>query len=212
MSLINLSVSDFLNAVDDKTPTPGGGSVSALAIAQGISLIKMTVTLSTVKKKFINSSEEVKQNYLNNYKRLEVAKEKALLGIDADTLAFNQVMEAYKLPKDNEESIKKRDDAIAIASINASKIPFGIVEVAYECFLIAKEMFPLTSTATTSDFGVGILMIYAGLKGGILNIKTNMTGYKSEDAAELINKASEIEEKTETLFKSIYCEVLQKLK
>ena len=32
--------------------------------------------------------------------------------VDEDTKAFNQIMDAFKLPKENESDIKKRNDAI----------------------------------------------------------------------------------------------------
>lgn len=210
MNLINQRIDEFLNLVDSPTPTPGGGSVSALAIAQGISLINMTAHLSIKKKMFLNSEKEVQKQYLANFTRLKEIKNNILTAVDADTKAFNEVMNAYKHPKDTDEQIKKRDAMIKAATIKATQVPYEFVVIALNSLKIASEMFPLTSPSTISDFGVGVLMINSGLKGGILNIKTNMTGL-SKDDVDYVSKASKIEEEAEILFHSIYNKILKKL-
>jgi formiminotetrahydrofolate cyclodeaminase len=213
MSLSNLSIKEFLSVVDADSPTPGGGSVSALAIAQGISLINMTYHISIKKKKYLNADNEAKKIYNENYKKLIEFKKTSLDAVDKDTEAFNQVMNAYALPKNNEEEKEIRDNTIYMAMINATIVPQRVAELALEVLKYAKEMFYLTSPSTASDFGVGTLMIYSGLKGAVLNIKTNMTGLnKTGDADQYLNQASIIENESETIFQEIYSEVLKRLK
>lgn len=211
MSLVNLKINEFLSLVNSASPTPGGGSVSALAIAQGISLINMSAHLSIKKKKFLNSNQVIQKQYLENFERLENIKKLALHAVDKDTEAFNQVMNAYKHPKETAEDIEIRDELIKKATLYATEVPYDFAIIALNCLKIAREMFPLTTPSTTSDFGVGLLMIYSGLKGGILNIKTNMTGFCKEDADEYKSKASIIENEAEIIFNSVYGEVLKKL-
>lgn len=211
MNLVDLKIKDFLSQVDSASPTPGGGSVSALTIAQGISLINMTYHLSISKKKYLNSSQEIKDKYKENYEMLSKHKSLMLDSVDKDTEAFNQVMRAYKLPKDTDDDKKIRNTAINDATFAATIVPYDFAKTALDCLIIAKEMFWLTSSSTTSDFGVAILLIYSGLKGGVLNIKTNMTGLSSDYALEFIQKAESMEEDANVIFQSIYNEVLKKL-
>ncbi len=63
MKLIDLTVNDFCNEVDSKSPAPGGGSVSALASALGVSLTKMVGHLSVGKKKFKALDEEIQNQF-----------------------------------------------------------------------------------------------------------------------------------------------------
>jgi formiminotetrahydrofolate cyclodeaminase len=213
MSLSNLSIKEFLSVVDSDSPTPGGGSVSALAIAQGISLINMTYHISIKKKKYLNADDATKLKYNKNYKQLTELKKMSLEAVDKDTDAFNQVMNAYALSKNNEEEKKIRNNSINMAMINATIVPQNVAEIALKGLKYAKDMFEITSPSTTSDFGVGTLMIYSGLKGAVLNIKTNMTGLnKTGDADQYLNQASIIENEAKSIFQEIYSEVLKRLK
>jgi len=213
MSLSNLSIKEFLSVVDSDSPTPGGGSVSALAIAQGISLINMTYHISIKKKKYLNATEETKHKYDENHKKLIELKKLSLNAVDQDKDAFNQVMDAYALPKDNEVEKEVRENTIYMAMVNATIVPQRVAAMALESLRYAKEMFRITSPSTASDFGVGVLMIYSGLKGAVLNIKTNMTGLnRTGDADQYLNRASIIENESESVFQEVYNEVLKRLK
>ena len=52
MKLIDLKLDEYLDILISDEPAPGGGSVSALACAQGAALISMVCDLTTAKKKY----------------------------------------------------------------------------------------------------------------------------------------------------------------
>ena len=56
-NLIEEKVIDYINAVDDISPAPGGGSVASLVGALGVGLAKMLALFSINKKKFKESSK-----------------------------------------------------------------------------------------------------------------------------------------------------------
>ena len=56
---------EILDEIDSSSPTPGGGSVSALVAALGISLSRMYAHLSIHKKKFLSLEENVSSNFMN---------------------------------------------------------------------------------------------------------------------------------------------------
>lgn len=180
MRLVELSVEEFLNQVDGPTPTPGGGSVSALAISQGISLLRMVAHLTISKKKFQTVSEKIKLDYMSRMTALDELKKQANDLIERDTLAFNKIMDAYKIPKEDGE---KRKIAIEKATIEATEIPLSTARLAYKALDLAFPMFDLANKTATSDYGVGILLIDAGLKGAVLNVKTNMQGFENRTLA-----------------------------
>ena len=83
----DLSVSEFVDEVSRKTPTPGGGSVSALAGSLSASLLLMTINLS-----YNDKMEEYGVN-------ISKIKYNLLSLVDKDSEAFDKVMTAFTLPK-----------------------------------------------------------------------------------------------------------------
>ena len=61
MKLVDMQVNGFLNELASKSPAPGGGSVSALAGANGCSLILMVANLTIGKKKFKALEENIQE-------------------------------------------------------------------------------------------------------------------------------------------------------
>lgn len=56
MKLVDMKVVDFIHEIDSKSPAPGGGSVSALSSALGVSLARMVGHLTVDKKKVFSIS------------------------------------------------------------------------------------------------------------------------------------------------------------
>ena len=99
MKLIDLKLDEYLDILISDEPAPGGGSVSALACAQGAALISMVCDLTTAKKKYADDHElcrQIKEEAVKLYGDLKAA-------IDKDTDAYNLVAAAFKMPKETDE-------------------------------------------------------------------------------------------------------------
>jgi len=82
----------FLEKVAANTPTPGGGSVSALAGASSASLVAMVAGLSSKKGKArLKGMEEIRKKALTIQKRLFRA-------MDEDSKSFDALIKAFRLP------------------------------------------------------------------------------------------------------------------
>jgi formiminotetrahydrofolate cyclodeaminase len=196
MKLVQLSVKDFLNEVDAPIPAPGGGSVSALGVALGISLIRMVGQLTMTKKKYSLLDEKIKKDFFERVNKLEVLKNEALLLVDRDTEAYNVIMKAYQLRKETSEEIQIRNQTIEQATIKATQVPFETATVAYETLQLSLPLFANIVKSAGSDFGVGLMMIEAGLIGASLNVKTNMSSFSiPEVAKDYLAKVNELEQK-----------------
>ena len=98
-------------------------------------------------------------------------------------------------PKGTEEEIKKRNEAISKATKNAILVPLSIMEKAYDCMKITKEMALHGNPNSISDAGVASLCAIAAIKGGLLNVKINCKDFDDLKFIESINK------KTDTIIK-----------
>jgi len=93
--LISMTLSDFADETASESPAPGGGSISAYIGSLGISLATMVANLSSHKKGWDERWEE----FSNWAEKGEQYKTELLKLVDADTQAFNQIMNAFGLPK-----------------------------------------------------------------------------------------------------------------
>src|SRR5271169_2775186 len=98
----------FLEAVSAPTAAPGGGSVAALAGALAASLGQMVADLSR-KKKSQAAFVEPLSAALTGFRS---AAEMLTKAIDRDAASFNEVMAAFKLPRETAEEKRARDAAI----------------------------------------------------------------------------------------------------
>lgn len=181
MILTDLTVKDFVNEVDSKSPAPGGGSVSALASSMGIALTRMVGHLTVGKKKFRELDEEIKQEVNDVLETFTSYKEEMVTLIDKDTDAFNLIMAAFKLPKETEEEKAVRAQKIEEGTLEAIKVPFRVAELSLEALKELDIVLKYGNKNCLSDLGVSALMLYAGLEGAILNVKINIPGISDQD-------------------------------
>jgi glutamate formiminotransferase/formiminotetrahydrofolate cyclodeaminase len=183
--LIDKKVSNFLNELASNSPTPGGGSVAALAGALGAALISMVGNLTVGKKKYEDVEEEIKRILSSSEKlRYELSQL-----IEDDVKVFNNFMSTYKMPKETEDEKKVRAEKIQESLIEAAKVP---LKVAYKCLDIlslSKEVAEKGNINVVSDAGVAALMAEAALGSAILNVKINLKMIKDEKTKEELSSS-----------------------
>ena len=180
MKLIDMSVADFTNEVDSNSPSPGGGSVSALASDIGVSLARMMAHLSFEKKKFEQLDEKTKEEFKARFDKLgEIRKELSTL-VDKDTESFNEFMKAVKMPKETEEQNKLRAKAIQEATIFSIEVPYKTASLSLEALRLLDFLIKNGNQNAITDIGVGTLMLSAGMEGAILNVKVNLGQIKDK--------------------------------
>ena len=200
MKVVDLKVKEYLDILISDEPAPGGGSVSALAGAQGAALMSMVCDLTLMKKKYAEDHglcEELKAEARELYAGLTAA-------IDKDTDAYNLVAAAFKMPKETDEEKAARKKAIAEGTLEATKVPFSVMQMSMKGLEIADKLYGHFNTNCASDYGVGVLNFMASIRGAWLNVKINLPGVKDEDfAAECESKCREIIAKGEEIAKRI---------
>ncbi|MDO4485883.1 MAG: cyclodeaminase/cyclohydrolase family protein [Bacillota bacterium] len=204
MKLIDLKMNEYLDILLSDAPAPGGGSVSALAGAQAAALMGMVCDLTIGKAKYEDYQESCKE-----------AKAKAgelyrgfAEAIDKDTEAFNLVAAAFKMPKETDEEKAARKQAIADGTLEATKVPYSVMEMAAAGLEIAETMVGKSNPNAASDLGVAVLNLMTCMKGAWLNVKINLPGVKDENlAAEYKAGGEKMLAKGEETAKKLYAEI-----
>jgi glutamate formiminotransferase/formiminotetrahydrofolate cyclodeaminase len=167
--LVDYTVVEFCNETASESPAPGGGSVSALMAAMGVSLGMMVANISAHKRGW----DERWHEFSDWAEKARLVQKELVFLIDEDTRAFKTVMDAFSLPKRTEEEKKIRSRAIQDATRYAIEIPLKVMKAALKGFEIIKEMAEKGNPNSLSDAGVAALALRSAIMGAHLNVKIN---------------------------------------
>lgn len=176
--LVSMTLRAFADELSTDSPAPGGGSVAALVGALGAALAAMVANLSHAKKGF-----ESQQDGLDAIAvRGQEVKDRLLAAVDADTAAFDRLLEAMRLPKGTAEEQAARAAAIAEATVAAIEVPLGVLEACPEVIELCREVARIGLQASRSDAGTGAQVARAAAAGAYQNVCINLPGLS--DAAQ----------------------------
>ena len=194
--LVNMKLNDFADLTASESVAPGGGSISAYVGALGISLAGMVANLSSHKKGW----DERWQEFSAWAEKGEQYKSELLKLVDADTAAFNKIMEAFALAKATDAEKAARTEAIQAATKYAIEIPFKVMETAYASMETIKAMVTDGNPNSVTDAGVGALCARSAVIGAFMNVRINAAGYNDKTfVTDVIAKGKSIEDKTISL-------------
>ncbi|MDE6383239.1 MAG: glutamate formimidoyltransferase [Paramuribaculum sp.] len=176
-SLVELTARNLAYLTASESPAPGGGSVSAYIGALGAALGTMVANLSSHKagwdarwKEFSDVAEQG-----------QTLTDELLHLVDADTDAFNKVMEAIKMPKSTEAEKEARRVAMDKANEYAAEVPIATMQTAMKALPLLEQMAEKGNPASVSDAGVGALAIRTAVEGAGLNVKINAASIADAD-------------------------------
>lgn len=151
-------IKDFLEAVAAKRPTPGGGSVSAVVGSLGAALGVMTARFS--------DDGEAEQ-------ALDVLKGELIALADADAEAYGLVASAMSLPKDSEETKRRRKTALQTALGDASEVPLKGMAMCAKGLDVLASLGAKCNKHLVSDLAAACGFLWAALEGCGENVKIN---------------------------------------
>lgn len=206
--LIDMSLTGFADETASESPAPGGGSIAAYAGVLGVSLGTMVANLSAHKRGWDDRWQE-----FSVWAEKGMAYQETLLQlVDEDTAAFNKIMDAFGLPKGNDEEKSARQQAIQDATKYATEVPYKVLETAYNSMEVMMAMADIGNPNSVTDAGVGALCARTAVRGALLNVKINAAGLQDEDfAKEIMAKGEEIAKKAEALEDDIMTLVEKKI-
>ncbi len=178
--LVSMSNREFIDELSTDSPAPGGGSVAAVCAAQAAGLAAMVANLTVGKKKYKDVQDRVKEIA----ERGQDLKDFFLWAMDADTDAFNRVMDTFRLPKGTPEEAKRKELATAAATREATSVPLSVLEHVPEVLDLAEEIARIGNAPSLSDAGVAVLTALAGAEGAYYNVLINLEGLRELPADE----------------------------
>jgi formiminotetrahydrofolate cyclodeaminase len=169
-------VEAYLASVAAATPTPGGGSVSALVGAMSVALARMVAGLAVGKKGYEDAQEELRRIEA----RAAPIQERLMTLADEDSAAYELVLRAMRMPKTTEAERAARVEAMQAAYHEAARVPLETVERCVESLELAREVAEKGNRGASTDCGVAILLAEAAMRGASLNVRVNLSSLKDE--------------------------------
>jgi glutamate formiminotransferase/formiminotetrahydrofolate cyclodeaminase len=184
--LVHLSLSDFADETASESPAPGGGSVSAYLGALGAGLAAMVANLSALK----NEWEE-----FGGFAEKAIEYKSELISlVDADTRAFEGIMQARTLPKTTETDKEYRSKVIQQATVHAIEVPFRVMKIALASMDVIEEMARKGNPNSKSDAGVAALCARSAVLGAYLNVCINAEGSEEDrNISSMLNEGKKMQ-------------------
>jgi len=205
--LAHKTLLEFADATAGEGPVPGGGSASAYVGVLGVSLGTMVANLSSHKKGW-----DDKIDFFSEWaEKGQAIKDKLMMLVDADTSAYNKIIEAIRMPKTNDEEKVLRSQALNAATKGAIEVPLEVMRVSLSSLELIKEMATHGNPNSVSDAGVGAICVRTAVEGAGLNVKINCVGFKDTEYVEQAKaQVYEMLEKAKTMEQEIVA-IVEKL-
>lgn len=185
--LVSMTLDKFTEEVASESPAPGGGSVAAYIASCGIALATMVANLSAHKRGWDDRWE-----YFSDWaEKGETIRRQLIVAVDADTEAFNKVMEAFSMPKETPEEKQLRSAAIQRAQLGAVQVPLDVMKIAASALPVAEAMVTHGNPNSVTDAGVGASALVCGIYGAYLNVCINLKDLKDRSLADSISTEAE---------------------
>ncbi|HYG73928.1 MAG TPA: cyclodeaminase/cyclohydrolase family protein [Planctomycetota bacterium] len=168
MKSIDSSVSTFLDELAARTPTPGGGSASALGGALGTALGSMAAGF-TMGEKY----KAVAPQITALIEQLGALRRRFTELIELDIDAYGGYSAARALPKETAEQKTARAQAIAAALEKSTAIPERIVDTAVEAFGVIEQLSSVANPNLAGDVAVAAYFLEAAARGAGIQVFSN---------------------------------------
>jgi glutamate formiminotransferase/formiminotetrahydrofolate cyclodeaminase len=194
------SADSFLDSIAAATATPGGGAAGAYAGAMAAALVAMVARLTVGKKKYADVEPEM-QSVITSAEKLRAD---LTASVAADIAAFDDVMAAYKLPKDSESEIEAREEAIEQAMTVAAEVPLKVTRDASSVLGLAAVVAEKGNINAVSDSGSAAGLALASARAAALNVRINAGLVKDREAAKFwLDEVSTLEHSLTETYESI---------
>jgi formiminotetrahydrofolate cyclodeaminase len=202
--LADKKLNEFLDELASSSPTPGGGSVAALLGALSSALTSMVCRLTEGKKGYEGVSDEMRRVLEES----EEIRRRVTKLIEEDAKAFNEVMSAFRMPKENPDRRRMIQDALK----RATEVPMKTMRECYKALELAKVVAEKGNVNSVSDAGVAALVANTGVQSAGMNVMINVKFIEDKEFTEkVLEEVINLTRKSGELNKEIMGIVTQKI-
>ena len=170
MTFLDRPLSELLTAFSDPSPTPGGGSASALVAALGLSLVAMVAQMGRTR-----AGSDQDREVLDQARTALLPLCDHVSGlVEEDARAYDAVVAAYRLPKATDQEKAVRKAAVQSALRGAAEVPLDVMRACQAGLTAAIDVARHGNPFAGSDVGVALELLSAGLRGAALNVHANL--------------------------------------
>lgn len=169
-SLANLPLHEVVNRVAAPSPTPGGGTVTAITGALGAALAEMVASLPRTRRNAADEREAL------DLVRPALAAARARLETlaDLDTGAFDRLLAARRRPRDTDAATAARQLAIVAATKDATLVPLETARLCADVLKLVETVAGAGHRAAASDLFVAIALVRAAAEGAASSARANL--------------------------------------
>lgn len=176
----------ILSDIENRDLEIAGGSVVGIVLSTINSLITYISNLTIGKKKYEDVQDKVKEILL----QAECLKGKSLKAIDKDKEILEEILEAYKLRKENIQNYQQ-------VCIKAVDFCMEVVDTAYETLKLSDEISKVGNRMLASDFKICKYYSIASVQSAMENVYINLKSINDE------NYTNKIEEECKKILQEI---------
>lgn len=159
----------ILQDLEKKEVEIAGGSTVGMVLSITNSLIKYIANLTLGKKNY----EDVQAKVMEISKNAQNLKEYSLEVIDKDKEVLEELLNAYKLRKENQSLYE-------IKCKQAVEFCMKVVENAFETFKLSEEISKVGNKMLASDFKICKIYSTACIESAIVNVNINLDSLNDE--------------------------------
>jgi len=168
-------------------PTPGGGSVAAVAGALATTMAAMAAGFTAGKERF----KEVEPEIHAHLERLEEVREALLASAHDDMAAYQGIMAAFRMPKETDEQASARGEAVREATRVSLDVVGDVRDAGLEILTIARRLADIANPNLVSDVGVAAELALGTVRAAVINTAVNLAGYRDEADAAAVREATD---------------------
>jgi len=176
MGYLEEPLKTYTDALASGEPTPGGGSVAALAGALGAALNSMVANFTVGRKQYADVEDDVR-TALAGSEELRNTLERLT---QADTEAYGQFAAAQKMPRETDAQKAARKAAMQGALRTAASVPREVVRSGLQVLNIAPELAKKGNPNLITDVGCAVKLAFAAMECAALNVEINLAFIKDE--------------------------------
>jgi len=181
------SLGRYLEDAASARPTPGGGSVAAVAGALATTMASMAAGFTAGKERFQDVEPEINAHLA----RLAEIREALIASAHEDMNAYQGIMAALKMPKETDDQKSARRQALRRATRASLDVVGRVRDAAREVLAVARRLADIANPNLISDVGVAAELALGTVRAAGVNVAVNLAGYRDTDAAAAVRRETD---------------------